>query len=240
MAQHQHALVRYVTLDRCLSKFRLTKDELIDRCSDAVNRVSGDERRLSEKTFFNDIRALREGVVMGRMAPIRCSEGCYHYDEPGFSLFRAGKIGEDLKRLDQRLENMVTAAANAWALIRDLDLPEKIKGQIRELLHSDEAVLLTLEDEKRPRPRYSRKLVEQMTVEEVEAQNVRIRSYQAGLIDSLRASGDINEFLLSVLRGAFGDLPSFRSPVEKRSRWKRLLDRLGYRRFYASIKRNRT
>lgn len=140
MAQHQHALVRYVTLDRCLSKFRLSKEELIDRCSDAVNRVTGDDRRLSEKTFFNDIRALREGVVLGREARIACVQGLYSYAEHGFSLFHAGEEKQELLTVQNELTRLQERARSAWERIQYLGIDSGTLEAIRALLLDDEVV----------------------------------------------------------------------------------------------------
>jgi len=139
MAQHQHALVRYATLDRCLSKFRFNKEELIDRCSDAVNRVTGDDKRLSEKTFFNDIRALREGVIFGREARIECVQGLYRYSEHGFSLFRAGDEQRELHQAQQELERLQERARSAWARIQHSGIDMATLDTVRVLLLGDEA-----------------------------------------------------------------------------------------------------
>lgn len=136
MAHHQHALVRYVTLDRCLARFRLSKEELIDRCSEAVNRVTGDSRRLSEKTFFNDIRALREGIVLGREANVVCDDGRYSYAERGFTLFGAGK--EEMIALCERLESFANRAQVAWQRIERSGLNQAAKAELKDLLLGDD------------------------------------------------------------------------------------------------------
>jgi len=134
MAQHQHALVRYVALDGCLSRLRLTKDELISRCSEAVSRVTGDNRRISEKTFYNDIRALREGIVLGREAPIICTEGLYQYDEHGFSLFHAGTQDKEMKALQERLEAL---EIRAWLVLERIEahgVDKRLVAEVRAIL----------------------------------------------------------------------------------------------------------
>jgi hypothetical protein len=134
MAQHQYALVRYVALDRCLSRLRLTKDELIARCSEAVSRVTGDDRRISEKTFYNDIRALREGIVLGREAPIVCTEGLYQYDEHGFSLFRIGAEEKEMKALQERLEILERRAARVLERIEACGVDKRLAAEVRAIL----------------------------------------------------------------------------------------------------------
>jgi hypothetical protein len=138
MAHHQHALVRYVTLDRCLSRLRLTKEELIDRCSEAVSLVTGDRRSISEKTFYNDIRALREGIVLSREAPIVCVQGRYQYGEQGFLLFHAGAEARELKALHERLEQLEDRARRALARIEDCGRDAKLVAEVRAILLDEE------------------------------------------------------------------------------------------------------
>jgi len=103
MALHQQALTRYVTLDGCMARMRLTKEELIDRCSLAVDRVSGSGRRISERTFYNDIKSMRDGLILGREAPIENRDGRYYYSDPEFKLFPAGQsdLVSGLKLLEE-------------------------------------------------------------------------------------------------------------------------------------------
>lgn len=137
MPHHQHALVRYVTLDRCLSRLRLSKEELIGRCSEAVSTLTGDHRRISEKTFFNDIRALREGIVLGREAPIVCIEGCYRYDEHGFSIFHADAKVQEVADLEERLELMEIKARMVLARIERHGVDKRLATEIRAILESE-------------------------------------------------------------------------------------------------------
>jgi hypothetical protein len=139
MAHHQHALVRYVTLDRCLSKLRLTKEELIDRCSEAISLVTGDHRSISEKTFYNDIRALREGIVLDREAPIECVQGRYQYGEQGFSLFHAGAEAQELKALHERLALLEYRARRALERIEDCGMEASLVAEVRAILLDEEA-----------------------------------------------------------------------------------------------------
>jgi len=132
MAHHQHALVRYVTLDRCLSRHRLTKEELIERCSAAVSDFTGDHRQLSERTFFNDLQALRDGIILGRSASIVCTEGRYAYAERGTSLFAAGHAEVD--RLARRLAQMEEQALKALEHLKSHNAPAAVIAEVSALL----------------------------------------------------------------------------------------------------------
>jgi hypothetical protein len=135
MANHQHALVRYVTLDRCLSRHRLTKEELIARCSAAVSDVTGDHRQLSERTFFNDLQALRDGIILGRCASILFTQGRYAYEEQGRSLFTAGDA--EVERMARRLAAMEGRVQEALDLLQYRNAPPEVLAEMRNLLLGD-------------------------------------------------------------------------------------------------------
>jgi len=135
MANHQHALVRYVTLDRCLSRHRLSKEELIARCSAAVSDVTGDHRQLSERTFFNDLQALRDGIILGRCASILCTQGRYAYEEQGRSLFTAGDA--EVERMARRLAAMEGRVQEALDLLQYRNAPPEVLAEMRNLLLGD-------------------------------------------------------------------------------------------------------
>ena len=135
MANHQHALVRYVTLDRCLARHRLTKDELIARCSAAVSDFTGDHRQLSERTFFNDLQALRDGIILGRCASILCTQGRYAYEVPGRSLFTAGDA--EVERMARKLAAMEGRVQEALDLLHFRNAPPEVLAEMRELLLGD-------------------------------------------------------------------------------------------------------
>jgi len=136
MAQHQHALIRYAVLDRYLARRRSTREELMERCGQALERVTGEPRQLSDKTFYNDIRALREGLVLGRAADIRCVEGLYSYAEPGFSLFGTGQ--EELLRMEAQLEAMAVRAQQALRLLHQAGVDAAVLADVRALLDAGE------------------------------------------------------------------------------------------------------
>ena len=138
MANHQHALVRYATLDRCFARLKLDKNELIGRCSEAVNRLTGKDGLLSEKTFYNDVRAMREGVVLGREAPIECENGVYWYSVPGFSLFKENNVEVELQQALHQLEGMKKRLERACLLLESLDITERRKNDLRALLLDDD------------------------------------------------------------------------------------------------------
>jgi len=153
MAHHQQALVRYVTLDDCLGRLRLPKEELIERCSRAVDRLSGGGRGLSERTFFSDIKAMREGIVLGREAPIECVDGLYFYTEQGFTMFRAGAA--EVEELLERLADREQRALKALAYLKDTNIDKASYDAVVGMLMGEEAELwlLRLDEQERERER---------------------------------------------------------------------------------------
>jgi len=149
MANHQQALVRYVTLDDCLGHLRLSKDELMDRCSRAVDRVSGGGRRISERTFFSDIKAMREGIILGREAPIECVDGMYFYTEQGFTMFRAGDA--EVEELLGRLADREQRAQKALAYLKGTNIDKATYDTVVGMLMGEEAELwmLRLDEQER-------------------------------------------------------------------------------------------
>ncbi len=108
----------------------------MERCARALEQVTGEPRQLSDKTFYNDIRALREGLVLGRAAPIRCVEGRYSYAEPGFTLFGAGQ--EELARMEALLEAMAVRAQQALRLLHQAGVEAAVLAQVRTVLEAGE------------------------------------------------------------------------------------------------------
>lgn len=153
MAHHQQALIRYVTLDDCLGRLRLPKEELIERCSRAVDRLSGGGRGLSERTFFSDIKAMREGIVLGREAPIECVDGLYFYTEQGFTMFRAGAA--EVEELLERLADRERRALKALAYLKDTNIDKASYDAVVGMLMGEEAELwlLRLDEQERERER---------------------------------------------------------------------------------------
>lgn len=98
MPTNLNALLRYKTIDRCLTnKFnRCTIDLLISKCSESLSELHGINTSVSERTIRNDIRILRSDVLDFN-APIIYEDGYYRYDDDNYSIF--GKAIIDLELL---------------------------------------------------------------------------------------------------------------------------------------------
>jgi hypothetical protein len=100
MPVNLNALIRYKTIDECLSNQNLkcTIDVLIDRCSEKLVECQGVYSGVSERTIRNDIRILRSDIL-GFNAPITIEDGIYSYDDINFTIF-----GRPIKELDLLIE----------------------------------------------------------------------------------------------------------------------------------------
>ena len=88
MPANLNALIRYKTLDQCLSNphRKWTIDDLIDACSSALKEYRGIYTRISERTIREDIRIMRSDIL-GFNAPIAQLDGNYYYEDRTYSIF---------------------------------------------------------------------------------------------------------------------------------------------------------
>ena len=88
MPVNLNALIRYKTIDDCLSNpnLKCTIDVLINKCSEKIIENQGIESGVSERSIRNDIRILRSDIL-GFNAPIQCKNGIYSYCESNFSIY---------------------------------------------------------------------------------------------------------------------------------------------------------
>lgn len=100
MPVNLNALIRYKTIDECLSNQNLkcTIDVLINRCSEKLVECQGVYSGVSERTIRNDIRILRSDIL-GFNAPIAIENGIYSYEDINFTIF-----GRPVKELDLLIE----------------------------------------------------------------------------------------------------------------------------------------
>jgi hypothetical protein len=97
MPSNLNALIRYKTIDKCLSNpyRKWSIDDLIESCSSSLKEYRGIYTRISERTVREDLRIMRSDIL-GFNAPIVQQEGNYYYEDPGYSIFNVGIQDEDL------------------------------------------------------------------------------------------------------------------------------------------------
>ena len=88
MPVNLNALIRYKTIDACLSnkQTNCTIAYLIEKCATALSDSTGITTSVSERTIRNDIRILRSDIL-GFNAPIVINNGVYTYSKDNFSIF---------------------------------------------------------------------------------------------------------------------------------------------------------
>jgi predicted DNA-binding transcriptional regulator YafY len=106
MPTNLHALVRYRTIDECLTKRyrRWTWQDLADACAEKIYEYEGLEATPSRRTIMYDLQYMRDGKL-GYFAPIvyERSTKSYSYDDPDFSIQKFPLSKDDLFELEYAL-----------------------------------------------------------------------------------------------------------------------------------------
>ena len=88
MPANTNALIRYKTIDRCLSNHyrRWTLDDLVDACCMALNEMEGLSKGVSVRTVQGDIQMMRSDKL-GYNAPIEVYDHKYYrYSDPDYTI----------------------------------------------------------------------------------------------------------------------------------------------------------
>ena len=106
MPANLNALIRYRTIDQCLSNpyRKWSINNLIESCSSALKEYRGIYTPISERTVREDLRIMRSDIL-GFNAPIIQKDGNYYYEDPGYSIFNVNIQDGDL--LERVLEFML-------------------------------------------------------------------------------------------------------------------------------------
>jgi predicted DNA-binding transcriptional regulator YafY len=103
MALNKLALIRYKTLDVCLSNRsrKWTLENLIEKVSDALFEYEGIENGVSKRTIQLDLQTMRSDKL-GYSAPIMVLEKkFYTYDDPKFSITKSKITNADLEKMTE-------------------------------------------------------------------------------------------------------------------------------------------
>jgi hypothetical protein len=97
MPANLNALIRYRTIDLCLSNpYRYwTIEDLMEACSKALEESRGIYTGISERTIREDIRVMRSDIL-GFNAPIVQKDGNYSYEDREYSIFNVSIQETDL------------------------------------------------------------------------------------------------------------------------------------------------
>jgi len=106
MATNKNALIRYLTIDKCLQNNlrKWTLDGLIDACSDALYEYEGKDSYVSKRTIQLDIQNMRSNKL-GYNAPIEVYQRKYYkYSKPNYSITDIPLTEIDLDILSESVE----------------------------------------------------------------------------------------------------------------------------------------
>lgn len=137
MPSNLNALIRYKTIDKCLSNpyRKWSIEDLIDSCSLALKEYRGIYTRISERTVREDLRIMRSDIL-GFNAPIVQEDGNYYYEDPGYSIFNVGIQDEDL--MGRVLEFMLEIRSEVKH--PDMDrIIERLSNALPEISSKEEA-----------------------------------------------------------------------------------------------------
>ena len=88
MPVNKNALIRYRTIDACLTNRgrKWTLKDLMEACSDSLYEYEGVRKTVSRRTLQNDLQTLRSDKL-GYNAPIIVVDRKYYtYEDPNYSI----------------------------------------------------------------------------------------------------------------------------------------------------------
>jgi len=127
MPLNKIALIRYKTIDQCLRNRNRnwTLDDLIEACSEAVNKAEGTNKGASKRTVQGDLQLMRD-PKMGYHAPITViAKKYYTYADANYSITRQAISKQD--------EGMIQEAVDFMKHLQDFDHFKAYDGVVKEL-----------------------------------------------------------------------------------------------------------
>ena len=106
MPANKNALIRYKTIDRCLSnRFRRwTLEDLVDECSMALREMEGMTKGVSVRTVQGDIQMMRSDKL-GYNAPIEVYDlKYYRYSDPDYTITGMPLSSNDIDVLQEAVD----------------------------------------------------------------------------------------------------------------------------------------
>ncbi len=106
MPANRNALLRYKTIDKCLSNpyRKWTLEDLIDACSDSLYDFEGIDKGISRRTVQADIQMMRSDKL-GYNAPIEVYDNKYYrYADPDYTITQMPLSQHDLDKLTEVMD----------------------------------------------------------------------------------------------------------------------------------------
>ena len=148
MATNKNALIRYLTIDKCLQNTlrQWSLDNLIDACSDALYEYEGKHSNVSKRTIQLDIQNMRSDKL-GYNAPIAVYDRKYYrYDQPNYSITQVPITDMDMDILTESMEML--RQFKSFSLFSELDgVIQKLEDKVyRENKHQNAIIHLDKND----------------------------------------------------------------------------------------------
>ncbi|AWW28694.1 hypothetical protein DN752_00240 [Echinicola strongylocentroti] len=138
MAGNKKALIRYITIDKCLrdSNRRWTLNDLITACSEAMYHYEGVDKRVSKRTIQMDLQHMRSEEP-GYNAPIVVSKKkFYSYEDPTFSIMDTPLTEQDSQQLTEVVD--ILKQYRDFTYFQGVNgLVQQLENEILTLGHSD-------------------------------------------------------------------------------------------------------
>ena len=155
MPANLNALIRYRTIDQCLSNpYRdWTIEDLSEACASALKEHRGIYSGISERTIREDIRVMRSDIL-GFNAPIVQSGGHYTYEDRDYSIFNvtlkeSGLLARVLDfileirteinhpELEQIIESITEAISGTQAMKKSAPAPDESLSKAMRISEPD-------------------------------------------------------------------------------------------------------
>jgi hypothetical protein len=172
MPANLNALIRYRTIDKCLSNpyRKWTIKDLMEACSRALEESRGIYTGISERTIREDIRVMRSDIL-GFNAPVVQKDGHYSYRDKDYSIFKVSiqesellnrvlkfilEIQAEIKHPDmddiiKRISLAISEHEELKSPARDEDIPDMVKSSsiaesMEDEFYMDESDMFEAED----------------------------------------------------------------------------------------------
>lgn len=105
MPVNRNTLLRYKTIDKMLRKgHKVTLDELIDACNDALYEANG-YGEVGRRTIQHDIQEMRYSQALGYYAPIKVVDKKYYkYADYDYSITQVPLTADDMVQLSEAVD----------------------------------------------------------------------------------------------------------------------------------------
>lgn len=143
MPVNRNALLRYKTIDHCLSNHyrRWTLDDLIEACSDALYEYEGVRKGISRRTIQLDIQTMRSDRL-GYNAPIVVLDNKYYtYEDPDYSIFHGPLTERDMSELSEAI-GVLKQMSGFPSLLGMSDLVSRMEDQVSMAAGDREPLIL--------------------------------------------------------------------------------------------------